>query len=268
MNPWQIEKQLAYLLAAQVWPDSPGAKILAGGARVSERRARDLVGELTAPFALVRRVGAVEDLEAPDRFAEAFFEAEVAVENWTDLYGTSSVIGGSRESVGQSGGRGADEVLDQLRALLSTFTESTHGFQGVAVEAREHERREDGTSWIFSTFRIRVFSARSTRFYHGVLKAKATGGAGQVALTWTLPPDRFDRLRVIVRRSASGGSAPTTSTDGTGVTLSSDTATSVTVSLAAGTYAFSIFVAYDESRETPSTEERYSAAVSLSGTAS
>ena len=84
------------------------------------------------------------------------------------------------------------------------------------------------------------------RFYHPPITLAGTPSAGQVAFTWTNPPDRWDRYRVrLVRKS--GSSAPTSIGDGTEVTLGSNLPTSFTNSgLAAGTYSYSLFSSYDE----------------------
>lgn len=84
-----------------------------------------------------------------------------------------------------------------------------------------------------------------------------------VTLSWTNPSGRFDLHRIIMRRAA-GSTAPATVTDGTGVTLGSDLATSVAdTGLAAGTYSYSAFAGYDEINSPPSSSAKFSAPASI-----
>jgi len=94
-----------------------------------------------------------------------------------------------------------------------------------------------------------VFAATVSyeRFYHSCEQFKAAdAGSGNASLSWTIPPDRFDRDKVILRRAA-GSTPPASATAGTGVTLSGDLATSVTDNPGSGSFAYSLFGAYDES---------------------
>lgn len=265
MSPVQIERQLAYLVAAQVWPDSPAATILAGGVVVSAKPAAELVGKLSTPFGVVRSSRLVPDPIIPVRFQESTFDLELAAEVWADEYGHATLVGANRESVGQSGGRGLRELVDEIRNQINggLLVDSTHGMQGY-LEVTETPRRvpgkDGGVVYAFQTIHVRVFGCPSARFYHQPIRLLATGGSGQVALSWTLPPDRFDRLKVILRR-ASGSTPPSSVSSGTGVTLSASLATSKTdTGLSPGTYSYSLFGAYDETHSPVSTEERYSAA--------
>lgn len=261
MSPWQAEKQLAYLAAAQVYADSPGSRVLAATA-ISAKPARELVGELSSPFAVVTFVDGVTDRDQSERYTSATLSVEVAVENWSDPYGTGAAAGGSVESFGSSGGRGVDDVLGELRNLLGPFTDSTHGFAGWA-SATDRVETIDGVTWAFRKIVVTVTNASSARFYQPPRNvAGIAPGGGVASLSWTLPPDRFDRLTTVVRRSASGGSAPATVTDGTSVTLATSTTASAT-GLTPGTYAFSFFAAYDDLAATPTAAQHYSSPVSI-----
>lgn len=87
---------------------------------------------------------------------------------------------------------------------------------------------------------------------------------GDATLAWRVPPDRFDRFRVRLRRAA-GATAPATSTDGTNVAIA-DLATGVTDSPGAGEFSYALFGQYDETQGkdrggTPATAERDSVSV-------
>lgn len=266
MSPWQIEKELLSLSLAQVYPDGSGQKILAS-AVISTRPARELVGELTSPFAVVSYTHAIGDDVETSRYDDVEFTLEIAVENWSDPYGTGASSGGSLENIGSSGGRGVDEVLSELRALLGPFVDSKHGFAG---RARATERTEtiEGVVWAFKKITVTATNASAARYYHSAFNfAGAAPGGGVANLSWAIPPSlRFDLLSVIVRRSASGGGAPQTVTDGSSVAVTGG-ALGITASasgLAPGTYAFSIFGAYDDVNATPTTAQRYSSPLSIS----
>ena len=83
------------------------------------------------------------------------------------------------------------------------------------------------------------------RYYDPARFLVGTGAGGSVGLTWKLPPTRYDSLVPVVRY-ASGATAPTSATAGTGVTGLTSSSVSATVTLAAGTYSFAVFMSYDE----------------------
>lgn len=79
-----------------------------------------------------------------------------------------------------------------------------------------------------------------------------------VKLTWTPAPDRYDFRRYVCRR-ASGSTAPTSATGGTGVTITNETVRTtsyLTDNPGNGTWSYSLFVAYDETGS--GSDERYS----------
>lgn len=296
MDPWQIERQVKHLLTLATWEDAPQNVVLTGGARVSADGAGNFAPKAfladgpespSLPFALVEVLEDEHDREAPGRLDRVRVRVTVlagggGIGGWTgtttthDSHGVKSTIGGTRASVqpqGKSDGRGVDEVVGRLRtalgasasALAGRLVESTHGMQGVVFGAGPI-LPVDGHQVVARAFEIEVYSGKTDRFYHPPRRLLCTGGAGQIAITWKLPPARFDRLTTVVRRSAAGGSAPSSVTDGTGISLGSALDESVTpTGLAAGTYAVSIFAAYDETTATPATADRYSAAVSFTG---
>ena len=102
-------------------------------------------------------------------------------------------------------------------------------------------------------------------YYHParVLQATASGG-GAVALTWAIPPDRWDRVNVVLRRAA-GATAPSSATAGTSVTLASVLATSVTDTPGAGQFSYALFSGYD--RDGDGDVDTHSASVTRTVTA-
>lgn len=285
MDVWQIEKNLADLVGGVAWEDSPGDTVLTGGAFVSadveSNYIHDGDNDSRFPFARVECDGFQASPDSPQRMDVARLQVHVVA--WsgifpndadslrnTDSHGGEVVTGGTRaasQGQGKTQGRGLDEIVDRIVEALNDgqFVDSTHGFQGEVTSVGRVEN-VFGSHFVKRVISIEVYNATKRRHYHTVRGFTATGGSGQVALAWTLPPARYDRYKVIVRRAA-GTTAPVTPSSGTGVTLSGDLATSVTpTGLSAGTHSFSVFVAYDETHAPPSVEERYSEAVSLSAT--
>lgn len=269
MDRQQNERQLASLLRLATWRGG-GSKIL-GSVVVSARPLEAFARDLTWPCALVRAIAEDRDRQLPQRANVARFEIVLAAQAAGDLSGEGALVGANRSSTTTSDGRGVDELVDEIIYALGisgrpgVLTDSQHGMlaciEGVSVA---RELPEIAAAAV--TLSVAVYN-QGPRFYHPVTRASATGAVGSASLAWSLPPARFDRLRVIVRRSGAGGSAPASPSSGTGVTVTGgDLGVAATASgLAPGTYAFSIFVAYDETNETPTDEQRYSDAVTLTG---
>jgi hypothetical protein len=291
LDPWQLERQVAYLLEAIVWEDAPQNDVLTGGAKVSA----DGVGNfapgtflgdgpvtLEPPFALVEVLADEHDAEAPARLDRVRVRVTVVaggggVAGWTgtttthDSHGIKTTIGGTRDPIqgqGKSTGRGLDEIVGRLREALGDevrLVDSVHGLQGVLTVAGPI-LPVDGHQVLARELEIEVYTASVERFYHPIRRLKGTGGVGTIALTWKNAPARYDTLRNVVRRSAPGGPAPALATDGIDVPLAGALDESVSpAGLAAGTYAVSVFVAYDETTAIPTTADRHSDPVSFTG---
>jgi hypothetical protein len=179
--------------------------------------------------------------------------------------GQSAILGGPRvDGNTKSTNRGLleleEEVFYALKHLSDvnglTIQHKSAGVAGVTPVTVNNDilyvHSMDITFDLFTT---------SQRYYHPPMYFVATpASGGTVNLSWTLPPDRYDRLSVVLRR-ASGATPPATPAAGTSVTLSGLLATSVTDAPGAGTFSYALFAAYDEWRETPTTADRYSDAV-------
>lgn len=267
MNRWQVEREIRARLAAAVWPDSPGAAVLTGGAVVSVSPPEALFPDRKPPFALVVSVGEKADRNHPERNAESRFQVVVVALGETDREGSTAISGGTRETSGGQGkslGRGVGEVLEEVRRALQ-FLDGAAGLQGhLLADVTTGVRQVAGVELVATTLTLVAFGLPNARSYSPPYRLTAVAGTGQVALTWRLPPARYDRRRVVLRR-ASGSTPPAAIDDGTGVTLSGDLATSVTVTgLAAGVHSFALFAAYDETGS--SADERASSAVTATVT--
>lgn len=259
MSAWQIEREIAHQAATKNWPDAPSAAILAGGAFVSASKAEASIGKRLTPFAAVHRTLLSPDREHPERYSEAIFDVEIAVENWAvDPWGSGPVEGAVMESVGQSGGRGSDEVLDEVRSLLDQLVDGNHGFQGEVTEADHALLKAGSATYVVNRFQVRAYNVPCARFYHPAIQFKGTAGSQQASFTWALPPIRYDFLKVQLIRKA-GSSPPVSVSDGTDLGVSAQAVSFTDVVGSSGTFSWSLFVSYDERNPTPTTAQRWSA---------
>lgn len=214
------------------------------------------------PVALIRPLSATSDPlhgEEPD-YLQQDFEITLIVTIDGDRTGQNPIIGAHRASQTSSKGRGILELEEEVfNAVERLNTIDGVICQAVVTGAAQAEMAPDQHGLVYRDYTYRVYTT-ADRYYHPCRKFVATGGSGQVSMTWSLPPDRYDRYQVILRR-ASGATAPASATAGTGVTLSGNLATSVTDTIAAGTYSYSLWVAYDETNSTAAQADRYSGEV-------
>lgn len=231
---------------------------------VTQAPVESLLAKLRAPFALIRVGGATADDDVPSLLTEEL-EVALVASSVGDEKGQSALLGAARSSGRTSSkGRGLLELEEELfraAALLG-------GASGIRLNLSAKTGGQallDGTTLAASrgyTFRARTSVYRS--YPAPSLLVATPAGSGSVSLTWSVPPARYDRLEVVLRR-ASGATAPTSATDGTGVTLSGALATSVTDSPGVGTFSYAIFAGYDETSATPATTDRWSSAVTRTG---
>lgn len=266
MNELQIARQVRYRLANRAWSGSATLIFPSGSVVVSQLPVESLISHLgRVPMAIVRIGSGVAD---PDHRQEpgllqVRFAVAIVTKVTGDRRGEHSLIGAHRQSDTQSEGRGLlevqEEVLDEI-GIMNVKDGAGIGF--VASSVPDPEVMDGDPSVLARTlvFESMVSSARGYDPVSG-LTVTAAGG-GDVDLAWSLPPDRFDRYSIVVRR-ASGSTAPSGPTAWSGVTLGSLLATSVTDDPGAGTHSYSVFAAYDDYVEVGGASRearRYSAA--------
>lgn len=262
MNTWQVCRQLAYLLRSAAWPS--GGERVFGDVVVTQAPVEALLGKLRPPAALIRVGGAVSDDDVPSLLTEEL-EVALVASSVGDEKGQAALLGAARSS-GQtsSKGRGLLELEEELFRAAAILG----GASGVRLNLTAKTGGQallDGTTLAASrgyAFRARTSAYRS--YPAPTLLVATPTGSGNVSLTWSVPPARYDRLNVVLRRAA-GSTAPTSVSDGTGVTLASALATSVTDSPGAGTFSYALFAGYDETSATPTTADRHSSSVTRTG---
>lgn len=282
MDARQLQKQVAFLLSRATWADTPQALVLTGGAVVSRDGAGNFLprpsftadgpASLSLPYALVHLAGWDRD-SFPGRVRRATIRVTVVAggggvagatgsTTTNDTHGMATLGGGTldpTQGIGKSLGKALDAVVDRL--IVSALGEgnlddATHAIDGSVGDSDDgrHGGMEglthvDAGQVCSRTFDIFVENATSSRVDHEAQLFRGTASAGQIALAWSEPPARFDSISSttapILRFSTT--SAPTSTTDGTGITLTAGATSYTHTSLsAATTYYYSLFYPYDD----------------------
>lgn len=247
MNVWQVEKQLRYLLRARLWQEAGGVVVF-GSVHITNTLTEKAVSTLRTPFVLIQTGGSTADPERPG-YVHQEIPLILCVGMFGDQFGESAMIGANRPTTGvptASQGRGLLEVEEELLGTVRQVQETS----GVKIVSRSKSSAEAliiaNRHDVYARSYNLEADCTDQRYYHPPLRLAATGGVGSVSLTWSLPPDRYDRRQILLRRAV-GATPPASSTAGTGVTLGGLLATSVSDGgLAPGTYSYAIFCGYDE----------------------
>lgn len=257
MNAWQQLNQTQWLLGLQTWADSPTEHVFGqkastvgsgGSVIISDGPFDKVLATLRRPFCILSTQGFSADEEHPD-IRRHRFSAILCTEVEGDPFGERAVMGGPRPAAGGQGssrGRGLLEVCERAEAAFGRLTGADGCPAWFALTGAGASERQ-GTK-VVSSCRYSVEAACTRQPQYDApqnLVATAAGG-GTVNLTWTLPPARWDRRLVILRRAA-GSTAPASATAGTGVALSGVAALLVAdTGLVPGTYSYAVFEAYTE----------------------
>jgi len=250
LNAWQFLKQFQYLLRDAAW--SGGNKLFPSNAVViTANLDQDFLGRIRFPCAIIRVQDATYDEEhdeEPDLLMQRF-DVTIAVAHPNDPSGEAAFMGAGRANQNDSAGKGLLELEAKLWATVKGLGESN----GVRIYSRG-KGASNGTKHPnsgYMAWRTYRFEAElgDDFFYHPSTHLTAVdGGGGTVDLTWALPATRFDYRRMVLRR-ASGSTAPTSISSGTGVVLGGTpdgaSATSVTDSPGVGTWSYALFAVYD-----------------------
>lgn len=263
MNPWQQARQIRWLLLEDRWPEGAAGRVFPSNSVVIVSGADPALSDLRYPIAMIVDAGQESDQQTPElllcRWRVMLFARAEGAEG-----SSAATIGTQRSNgLGASEGRGVMEIAERVVRTLSLKT----GANGLRCAARVRsgaQGAEVGSKHVAGK-EIEVESwATEAAHYDEPLFLAGTGGSGQVTLTWKNAPARWDqydkngtRLPPIIRY-ASGATAPTSATSGTGVSgISAGDTSKVVSGLSAGTYSFAIFQPYTESGS--ATPDHYSA---------
>ncbi len=217
MNNEQILRQIAYLARSATW--SVGRPLFQPGSVVITKDVADVLARsLSMPVCLVYPLDQQPDPEGeePGLVVQAI-GVSVIVRNPGDGTGRAVLLGGNRTAtVGE--GRGVLEIAAPLLAAIRLGTDA-NGLRIISAAKGDSgtvKHPDDGfIGW--QEHRIEAF-ATDAKYWHPPTRFVATGGAASVAMTWKLPPTRYDYRRCILRR-ASGSTAPASATSGSGISL-------------------------------------------------
>lgn len=248
MNRWQIAQQARYQLREAVWEGSVTKVFAPGSVLVTAKPQAKAAAGLIMPAAFVRPMNATADPEGNEEpgLWRGNFNIALFVAVPGDMFGEAQMIGAHRQGQTDSDGRGILELEEELLRAV----ELLNRIDGVSIQFKAAAAPEpqivDGLGyalWVDYGFEADFTRARQYHTAENFIGADA--GSGNASLTWDVPPDRFDRYEVVLRRAA-GSTAPASATAGTGVTLASVLATSVTDDPGAGTFSYALFGGYDE----------------------
>lgn len=280
MDENQILQQLVYLLRARVWTANGASgttKVFQPESVVISPLDEIVPGHTRFPRVTLNCGGGESDGHNA-KFQRKRIQIRLTCAVLDGAFASGSLKGAHRISATQSRNRGLLEVETQLFQTIAQLGGNlgvvVYGRADSSAQARVESDVDGGVSREY----VWEVKATATPFYHRVSRLTASSaGAGLLAASWTVPPDRFDRYKIRAFRSAAGGSAPVHSGGGvftgTEIVLSSDLATSLPAvsGLASGTYALSVFAGYDPFCEvkpgtyTPAVAREYSAAASYTG---
>jgi len=254
VNTLQMAEQLKYLLANDNWPDSPSDNTF-GSVQVTDGPTEKALKELRMPIVLVTVGDTSEvDEEDPDLILQDFplilVQAVLG-----DPMGERILIGGPRKSLGSSDGRGILELEARLLDVVGKATGADGARAACAFVGSPPSQQVEGRMIGSRKYNLKAWCTRDEHFDPPVHLVAEPIGSGNVRLSWTVPPDRYDRLKIVLRR-ATGLVAPATVATGTDVALASDLAFGVTDSPGVGTFSYSVWCGYTQIGA--ATSEKYS----------
>ena len=259
MNPWQLLKQVEYLVKAQVWTGSSTKVFQADSVRIigGDELAAFAEG-LISPAVVIKPGASNSDPlhgEEPDLVSFSF--SVLLIANIPgDRTGSNVIMGAAREGLTDSRGRGLLEVEEELVNAIGKLNDAA-GIRCQLVESGAVASAVDPTNMSVG-FREYLFEAQVTadRYYHAPSRFAGSVLTDDVTLTWEDPPTRFDSINLEIHR-ASGSTPPATAAAGTlvaSVALGVETYTDSNRPV--GTWSYAIFAGYND--RGGATSERYS----------
>jgi hypothetical protein len=277
MNEWQTVRQIQYLLENRKWGGASGADLVFARKAVYITQAPEVqvIKDSSMPMATIMVGNATTDAEHSELDSVVRGSVDVAIfqTQLGDNIGEQALVGANRlGGATSSKGRGLLEIQAEVYSAVSDL--QTNGGIRVRFNSASKPIPEKTDDDFYTVWRIVRYEATMTEasFYHPVTNFTATDATGgDATLSMKLPPDRYDKLSIIIRR-ASGSTAPTTVTGGTGVTHSitwdadtSLTTVSTTDDPGAGTWSYSVFATYNESEPASGTDVEASAIATREG---
>jgi len=243
-SPWQAIRQVEHLVQTAAWTDSPADEVVGTSTYIAANIAEDMQLPGRLPFAFLNLGDWREDDDDP-LLGEQDIYLVLATAVGGGAYGGESLVGGAGRATGTSDGRGILEIQTPVLTQLENMIGVDGNVVRIAPGSAGGGEWRDGVQLAWRQFVLTVMCSVKNE-YPPPSALVATGGAGQIALTWTVAPSRFD-LDAMIYRYASGATAPATFDAGDGGEVLAATATSATpTGLVAGTYSVAVFARYDD----------------------
>lgn len=239
MNQLQIARQIKYLIESDSW--SGGSQTVQ--AIISSMPMRDILRvHERLPVAVVRLGSQTFDPDFPEIALNIGISVEIAQRVDNDSYGEANIKGGARPSLLVSAGRGLGEISSQIIQAIKKNEPNTGISFHSRIESSSAYSHSEYPPYAIHTIQLSAKGGIDPYYHPARLISNSSG-----TLSWTLPPDRFDRYEVILRYAA-GSTAPSSVTAGSGATLSGVLATSYTHGAdgqGSGTFSYALFAGYD-----------------------
>lgn len=248
MNLWQLLRQIQTVLRAAEWDDDSTAVFRSTSVIVTTGPVTDERFLQGSPLAFIVPGDAQADPQHRDEpgLMEQRIAVSIAVVFPGDRLGEKPLLGANRVGGNDSSkNRGLFEIEERVLREIGLLASSS-GVRIVFASAGAGAAFQLAESYVVQRELFFMAYVGTARAFPGVVALAGIVAGGNVTLSWRLPPgSRFDLDKIVVRRAA-GSTAPATVTDGTGVTLASDLATSIVNAPGSGTWSYSVFAGYDQ----------------------
>ena len=261
MTPWQLMRQLQYLLRADVWPGGTagvGDTFPADSVIITAGVDQRWLNNVNFPVCLIKPGTASSDDDEPGLIRQDV-QIQIAVKHEGDFAGEFALTGRNRPAADlKSIGRGLMEVEERIYATLAKLSDAS-GIRITGQIASATDGLMINSAYIAQRSYAFTCHCADTKFYHPPTNFAITIPVSNPVLTWDLPATRYDSRRVMIRRLTASfdPDAPPSATDGIEIdTDADDTTITDPVVTSPTTYTYSAFYVYDEHGE--GSDQQYS----------
>jgi hypothetical protein len=255
MSPWQLARQVRYLLRQRKWygVDSNEKVFRENSVRVTATDIEDFLAQNPGSPCCKINLGR----RSSDPQAKGYVAIELlvtlAVQVMGDELSENAELGANRSAgQGSSNGRGLSEIESELMATLEDVT-AMQGIQvqGYSSAAVETSVVDAALNFVYCEYTF-LFRCTSQLTWLGPTSLVASGvTGGSVPMTWKHAPISWASINAVggqIIRYAAGSTPPATYDAGLAGPSVSNTADAATISgLSSGPWSISIFTAYKES---------------------
>ena len=269
MTLWQVCMQLRNILKARTWADVAGTALGTGAKVFGENviisagtETNQILSSMNTPCCVIIPGPSQRDAEAGEdpRLRTATIRVKVIQSVMGDAYGEALMVGANIADEGGSAGHGLLEIEEQVEYAIGDLSQANACWIYVLGASQPIPVQYEGqgsVAYMDLDFDVKV---TTSRYYPPCPALTATGGSGQIVLSWTLAPDRYDRYRVVLRRK-SGDTAPTAINGDDSVSIGAEVVTVTDSGLSGGNYSYALFQTYDDRSATPDSDDHVSESI-------